>query len=83
MLWLETGLRLTLPGPRRGNPRTQTRVILVGYRASSRPYQVPRRGSKRFADLTPGRKSIIHMEGDQVNTRRRRILEDLIATTRD
>ncbi len=43
---------------------------------------VPRRCSKMLEDLTPEPKTIIHLEGDHVNTKRREILAEVIATIR-
>ncbi len=43
---------------------------------------VPRRCSKLFEDLTPEPKTIIHLQGDHVNTKRREILAEAIATIR-
>lgn len=43
---------------------------------------VPRRCSKLFEDLTPEPKTIVHLQGDHVNTKRREILAEVIATAR-
>lgn len=43
---------------------------------------VPRRCSKLFEDLTPEPKTIIHLKGEHVNTKRREILAEVIATIR-
>lgn len=43
---------------------------------------VPRRCSKLLEDLTPEPKTIIHLQGDHVNTKRKEILAEVVATIR-